>query len=106
MLYPGMEDLVQPGQRFESIVRVAAEKGLIPAAESRIDEWVAERVSQHRRSAGTTIQQRGDGFWVEIRETRTEDGDSVAIYTDITERRNFELRLQEEKRRTEEANTW
>lgn len=104
MLYHGMEDLVQPGQRFESIIRSAAEKGLIPDALGRVDDWVSRRVMQHRRPKATTVQQRSDGRWIEIRETRAESGDAVAIYTDITERKNFENQLQEEKQRTDEAN--
>ncbi len=104
MLYHGMEDKVAPGQHFEAIIRAAAESGMIPLAINRVNEWVAERLKQHRQPSATMIQLRGDGRWIEIRETRTDGGDSVAVYTDITERKNFELSLQEGKRRTEEAN--
>lgn len=104
LLYPGIEDAVQPGQAFEAIVRRAVEHGLIPDARNDADAWIAERVRQHGSPQGTTIQQRGDGRWIEIKEHRTGGGDTVAIYSDITERREFENRLLEEKQRTDEAN--
>lgn len=104
LLYPGMEEFIQPGQSFESIVRKAVEHDLIEDARGRSEEWVAERLHQHRHPKDTTVQQRGDGRWIEIKERRTDGGDTVAIYTDITERLNFETRLLEEKQRTEEAN--
>ena len=103
LLYPGIEHFVQPGQSFESIVENAAEHGLIPDAEGRRGEWLAERIERHRNPKGTTIQQRGDGRWIEIKERRTDGGDTVAIYTDVTERQNFETQLLAEKHRTEEA---
>ncbi len=104
LLYPGIERFVRPGQTFESIIARATEHDLISDARGRAEEWMAERIEQHRNPRGTIVQQRGDGCWIEIKERRTEGGDTVAIYTDITERRNFETRLLEEKQRTEEAN--
>jgi adenylate cyclase len=104
LLYPGIEEYIQPGQPFESIVRKAVEHGLIENARGRTEEWVAERIEQHRNPKGTSVQERGDGRWIEIKERKTDNGDTVAIYTDITERRKFEARLLEEKQRTDEAN--
>ena len=104
LLYPGIERFVRPGETFESIIARAAEHDLISDARGRAEEWMAERIEQHRNPKGTIVQQRGDGCWIEIKERRTEGGDTVAIYSDITERRNFENRLLAEKQRTEEAN--
>jgi class 3 adenylate cyclase len=104
MLYPGIENAVQPGLSFQAIVRAAVDRGLIPDAKDRAEEWVAERVRQHTEQRGTTVQQRGGGRWIEIKERRTEGGDTVGIYSDITERREFETRLLEEKVRIDEAN--
>ena len=104
LLYPGIEQFVQPGQTFKSIIEKAAEHDLIRDARGRAGEWVSERIEQHRDPKGTIVQQRGDGRWIEIKERPIEGGDTVAIYTDITERQNFETRLLSEKQRTEEAN--
>ncbi len=103
MLYPGIEDAVRPGQSFEAIIREAVGHGLIPEAEGQAEAWIAGRVRQHAQPRGVTVQQRSGGRWIEIKERRTEGGDTVAIYSDITERRAFEARLLEEKARTDEA---
>ena len=105
LLYPGMEQSVATGESFESIVRNAAESGLIADAEGRIEEWVAERIREHRNPGGAIVQQRGGGHWVEVNENRTADGDTVALYTDVTERKEFEIRILEEKRRADEASS-
>ena len=85
LLYPSISDVVQQGAPFESIIRAAAEQGLIRDAEGRIDEWVAERVAQHRNPDEPHLQRRQDGSWIRISERKTETGGTVAVYTDITE---------------------
>jgi len=104
LLYSEMQDVLKPGMQFETLIRRAAETGQVEDAKNRIDEWVAERLERHREPAGTFIQHRSDGRWIEITEHKTGDGGTVAIYADITSQKQAELALLEEKRRTEEAN--
>jgi len=104
MLYPGMEDRIRPGASFATIIRNAAESGLVEEAEGRVDQWVAERLERHRNPRGTFVQQRSDGHWIEVTEHKTADGGLVAIYADITRQKQSELALLDEKQRTEEAN--
>ena len=82
-----------PGTPFETIIRRAAER--ISEAEGRIDEWVAERLQQHRNPGPPRVQRRSDGKWVMISERRTEDGGTVAVYSDITELKRREESLAE-----------
>jgi PAS domain S-box-containing protein len=86
-----MPESVALGTPFETIIRNAAERGLIKEADGRIDAWVAERLARRRDPGGSYVQRRGDGRWIQISERKTEDGGTVAIYTDITE-----LKRQEE----------
>jgi class 3 adenylate cyclase/GAF domain-containing protein len=95
LLYPGEELPLEPGTPFETIVRAAAERGLIAGAEGRLDEWVAERVAVHRNPGEPQLQQRGDGRWVLITERRTGDGGTVAIFSDITDLKRREEELTE-----------
>jgi class 3 adenylate cyclase/HAMP domain-containing protein len=85
LLYPDSDISLEPGTAFETIIRTAAEGGLITAAEGRIDEWVAERLAVHRDPGEPRIQQRSGGQWVLITERKTGDGGTVAIYSDITD---------------------
>lgn len=96
MLYPGIEDIVVPGTSFETIIRTAAERGLIDEAVGRVEEWVEERLAEHRNpSGGSLLQQRNTGLWVQINEHRTSEGGSVAVYADVTELKRRERELEE-----------
>jgi class 3 adenylate cyclase len=83
------------GSTFESIVRRAAERGYVKDAEGRVEEWIAERLQQHRNPGEPQVHQRGNGRWVMISERRTEDGGTVSVYSDITELKQREQDLTE-----------
>ena len=95
LLYPGLEIDLSIGATFESIIRRAAERGYVRDALGRVDEWVAERMRQHRNPGEPQVQRRGDGRWVMVSERRTEDGGTVAVYSDITELKRREQDLTE-----------
>jgi PAS domain S-box-containing protein len=95
LLYPGLDIDLSAGTTFESIVRRAAERGYVKDAEGRIEEWVAERIWQHRNPGEPQVQRRDNGRWVMVSERRTEDGGTVAVYSDITELKQREQDLTE-----------
>src|SRR5215475_2357229 len=95
LLYPGLQIDLSVGTTFESIIRRAAERGYIKDAEGRVEEWIAERLRQHRNPGEPQTQRRGDGRWVMVSERRTEDGGTVAVYSDITELKQREQDLTE-----------
>jgi len=90
LLYPDAEDAAEQGTSFETIIRKAAEKGYIEGAKGRIDEWLSERLAQHRDPGEPQLQRRSDGRWILISERKTENGGIVAVYTDVTELRQAE----------------
>ena len=102
LLYPWIEDAVAPGTSFESIIRSAAERGLIRDAEGRIEEWVAERLALHRNPGQPHLQRRSEDQWILISERKTEDGGTVAVYADITELKNREQELSEKSEALEQ----
>jgi len=95
LMYPGEENAVVEGMTFEQVIRQAAEKGHIKEAENRVDDWVAQRLAQHRRPGAPHLQQRASGRWVMVSERKTGDGGTVAIYSDITELKQREEELSE-----------
>jgi PAS domain S-box-containing protein len=95
LLYPGLEVDLTPGMTFESIIRRAVECGYVKDAEGRVEEWIAERLRQHRNPGEPQVQRRHDGRWVMVSERRTEDGGTVAVYSDITELKRREQDLSE-----------
>ena len=95
LLYPGLEIELTVGTTFESIIRRAAESGYVTDAQGRVEEWVAERLRQHRNPGEPQVQRRSKGRWVMVSERRTEEGGTVAVYSDITELKQREQDLTE-----------
>ena len=87
-----------PGTTFETIVHRAAERGYVKDADGRVEDWVAERLHQHRNPGEPQIQRREHGRWVMVSERRTEDGGTIAVYSDITELKQREQDLTEKSR--------
>ncbi len=93
LLHPDAESEIQPGTKFETIIRNAAEKGYIVTAQGRVEEWVAERMALHQDPGEPRIQQRSGDQWILITERRTGDGGTVAIYSDISDLKQREEEL-------------
>ena len=103
LLYPGL-GTPTPGTPYETLIRNAAEQGLVEDAKGRVEEWVAERLAKHRQPGEPHVQRRADGRWVQINERKTAEGGTVAVYTNITEIKRAEEELREAKRKAELAN--
>ena len=95
LLYPDLDIDLSVGTTFESIIRRAAERGYVKDAEGRVEEWIAERLQQHRNPGDPQVQRRDRGRWLMVSERRTEDGGIVAVYSDITELKQREQDLTE-----------
>ena len=95
LLHPNAEFSIQPGTKFETIVRTTAENGHIIEARGRVEEWVAERMALHRDPGKPRIQQRTGDQWILITERRTGDGGTVAIYSDISDLKQREEKLED-----------
>jgi class 3 adenylate cyclase len=102
LLRPESGEKIEEGSSFESIVRKAAENGLIVDAQGRTDEWVSERLKRHRNPGKPDLQHRKDGRWILISERKTEDGGTVAVYADITELKQRETELAEKSNSLEQ----
>ena len=102
-MYIGTGLEIQPGVQHETILRKAAETGIVPLAPDKRDAWIAERLDRHRNPRGAFEQQRSHGMWLKISERRTTDGGNVGVLTDITELKNRELKLGELVDRLAEA---
>lgn len=94
-----ISDVVKQGVPFETILRNAVARGEIREAEGRGETWIAERLARHRDPKGTHLQRRSDGRWIQVNERKTDDGGTVATYTDISDVKQAEQAIQESEQR-------
>ncbi|WP_158240631.1 NahK/ErcS family hybrid sensor histidine kinase/response regulator [Telmatospirillum siberiense] len=95
--WPGLTDMIKPGVPFTALLRRAQSLGLFDTVEGSGEEALQQRLQYHERPEGLLVVKLTDGRWLQINEQRTEDGGSVAIYTDITA-----LKLSEQRQRERE----
>ncbi len=103
LLYPG-SGTPAPGTPFETLIRNAAEQGLIEEAKGRVEEWVAERLARHRTPGESHVQRRAGDIWIHVNERKTTEGGTVAVYTNITEIKRAEEEVRAAQRKAEQAN--
>jgi adenylate cyclase len=103
LLYGSTGIEIEPGTRFEVVVRQAVERGLIREAADDPEAYVQQRLAQHRHPGPPTLQHRADGRWILIAERRVAGGGTVAVYSDITELKQREMELEDANRSTREA---
>lgn len=84
-IYRTSADLIEPGNRFEDIIRAGVARGQYPAAKGREEDWIADRLARHRSANSMVEQQLPDGRWLRIAERRTPDDGVVGFRVDITE---------------------
>ncbi len=75
------------GISAESMLQTYAHSGLFVNALGREDEWVHERLSQHRNPGPHMEEPLSDGRWMLIKTYRTGRGEVVVIMSDITQRK-------------------
>ena len=83
-LYSEIAHLLKPGVKFETIVRASLALHEPPAARGRNEEWVAQRVRDHRQG-GDWERRIPDGRTLRVVERAMPDGHVVSFRFDITQ---------------------
>lgn len=81
---PGV-DSIQIGEKFEDHARAVVQKRLIPDAIGREEDWLAERLSQHRNPSDYFEIKRPEGVWLLGIEKKLPSGGQVLLLTDISD---------------------
>lgn len=82
------------GTSFEALLRLAVERGQVPEARRREEEWIAQRMAAHRNPGAPLLRQLPNGRWRRIVEQRLPDGSLLSHSIDITELVEREQALQ------------
>jgi PAS domain S-box-containing protein len=93
-MFSGASDLIERKPAFDEWARACAERGLMMAAVGREEEWIAERIKEHREGFGPRDHQLRDGRWVRITEYKTESGGTAGLRVDVTDRKQAEDALR------------
>jgi signal transduction histidine kinase len=102
-MYPEIADLMVPGTSFEDIVRAGVARGQFADAEDREEEWIAERIRQHRQTEGAIEQRLSGDRWALASERRMSDGGFAGLRIDITPLKHAQFALKESQLRLDEA---
>ncbi len=93
-LYPQSAPAMVPGTTFEDIVRYGLRRGEYADAVGREEEWLAERLREHRAASGAIEQHHSDGRWIMVTERRTSNGGIAGLRIDITERKRAQAEAE------------
>ena len=93
VLYPGL-GTPAPGTPYETLIRNAAAAGLVEDAKGTGRRVGCRATGKHRQPGEPHVQRRADGRWVQINERKTEEGGTVAVYTNITEIKRAEEEIR------------
>ena len=85
------------GRTYTELLEMRLRDGVYTPRPGQSDEeWIAERVIQHRVGDGSPMETRqNNGRWYQFSKLRTSDGGIIAISIDITERKQIEEILRD-----------
>ena len=102
--YPASAPAMQPGTKFEDILRYGLANSQHADAVGREEEWIGERLKHHREGTGVAEQQLSDGRWIRVHDHPTPDGGRVGLRVDITQLKEHEGQLDAARKAAEAAN--
>lgn len=82
-----------PGVTVDELLRVSAMSGSFINAIGREEEWVAKRLSQHKKNGQQIEEALSNGRWMLLKTYQTGRGEVVIIMSDITERKQRDLHM-------------
>ena len=91
--FRGAEQLVSPGNTFETIIRAGYDRGMFSDAGSDFDAWFARLQASRHNHSGHREQHVFDGQWLLVSDRALSSGGIVSVYADITENKRRELEL-------------
>ena len=103
-MFAKIEPYLRPGVHIEDILRAAAQQKIFPEAAANNAGWLAAQLKQWFDTSITSqVHELDDGFWVQVSKYRTQHGEIVGIYTNITSHKTAEKQLRQAKVAAEAA---
>lgn len=100
---PTIKDILVPGTPYEDIVRISAERGIIPEYADNPNEWVRVRLARLEGPQTPIVRQAIDGRWILTMDHHIPDGSILITRTDITSLKVAEIELERQRAEMELA---
>lgn len=98
-LHSTVRDMLKPGMKFDEMIRMLVVRGTVEVPVGTEEEFIAQRVAQHRNPTGTIFRRLKDGTAYIIKEIRLADGSIICRENDVTEILSAREALQESEER-------
>ena len=102
--FASIKDLIVSGKMFQELSEAAVKYRAFADEHPDEREFLRWRMDQHRLGIGEPVLQLRDGRWILMRERRTDEGDTVLFYSDITPLKEREAQLGLARQQAEQAN--
>lgn len=90
-----VRDKLIPGTPFEEYLEAIIRAGLVPEAIGQEKEWLKKRMDRHNNPSGPVEVARQSGIWLMVNEQKLDQGGTIMLGTDITERKKAEEALRD-----------
>ena len=94
-MFAHVEDILEPGTRFEDILRLQLDRKAVDTQGVPDEEWIRERVERHQRPDGDRQEVLLGGAWIQVSKRKTPDGGTVAVYSDISDLKSKQQQLED-----------
>jgi PAS domain S-box-containing protein len=98
-LFPENAASIAPGLGYEDVLQDGLRRGIYPDAKGRAENWIEERLRQHREHEGTIEQRLSDDRWVLVSKHRLSNDWTAGLRIDITRLKRAEQALRDSERR-------
>lgn len=94
-LYPDVP--LKPGLELEDLLRFTAARGLVQVPDEEVEAWVEARLAGVREGARAVVRTAA-GSWLEMRAAPADGGETLLLYSDVTEAEEARAELSEQTR--------
>lgn len=103
-MYHKISDILVPGTRMREILSAQVDRDPDVAGNMSADRWIADQLERFETPSATRQEVRIGGVWVQVTMSKTPDGGTVAVYSDISDLIDKQAQLEEARRGAENAN--